>query len=45
MAKKKETKVEELAPSFDTATISQERFEHCEWCFQFDGDEISQSVS
>lgn len=39
MAKKKQTKVEEVVPSFDTTTIRQERFEECEWCFQFDDDE------
>jgi hypothetical protein len=44
MAKKKETKVEEVmaevqSMSFEQLTIPQERFENCEWCFQFDEDE------
>ena len=40
MAKKKETKVEEVIPQTEnTLILSQEKFEHCEWCYQFDEDE------
>jgi hypothetical protein len=44
MAKKKETKSDEVmielqSNSFETLTIPQEKFEECEWCFQFDEDE------
>ena len=44
MANKKEKKVgevmvEEQSNLFEQLTIPQERFEHCEWCFQFDEDE------
>ena len=40
MANKKEKKVEpQITDVVTTPVISQERFEHCEWCFQFDGDE------
>jgi hypothetical protein len=46
MAKKKEKKVEDQITDAVTTlnpigeiTIRQERYEHCEWCFQFDEDE------
>ena len=40
MANKKEKKVEpQITDVVTTPVISQERFEHCEWCFQFDEDE------
>lgn len=40
MAKKKETKVEEvILQTENIPNISQEKFEQCEWCFQFDEDE------
>jgi hypothetical protein len=42
MAKSKKTKkVEEVIDNtqLEPITLSQEKLEHCEWCFQFDGDE------
>jgi putative sterol carrier protein len=42
MAKAKKTKeenLEEVVSSFDTATIREERWIDCEWCFQFDDGE------
>ena len=40
MAKKKETKVEtQITDAVTTPIIPQERYENCEWCFQFDEDE------
>jgi hypothetical protein len=46
MAKAKKTKKEEVeikeevvVPEFGTANINQEKYDDCEWCFQFDGDE------
>jgi len=46
MAKKKEKKVEDQITDAVTTptpigevTIRQERYEHCEWCFQFDDGE------
>ncbi len=41
MAKAKKTKeenLEEVVPNFDTTIITQENWEQCEWCFQFDND-------
>jgi hypothetical protein len=46
MAKAKKTKVEKVeikeesaVPEFGTVTINQEKYDDCEWCFQFDDDE------
>lgn len=40
MANKKETKVEpQITDAVTTPVIAQERYENCEWCFQFDEDE------
>ena len=42
MAKTKKTKkIEEVIDNtqLEPITLSQEKLEHCEWCFQFDGDE------
>jgi hypothetical protein len=46
MAKKKDKKVEDQITDAVTTlnpigeiTIRQEKYEHCEWCFQFDEDE------
>lgn len=40
MASKKEKKVEsQITDAVTTPVIRQEKYEHCEWCFQFDEDE------
>lgn len=45
MAKAKKEKIEqvetneELVPEFGMASINQEKYDDCEWCFQFDEDE------
>ena len=46
MAKAKKTKIEkeeisteQIVPEFGLADINQEKYEDCEWCFQFDEDE------
>ena len=46
MAKAKKTKKEEVqikeevvVPEFGMANINQEKYDDCEWCFQFDEDE------
>jgi hypothetical protein len=46
MAKAKKTKIEkeeipteQIVPEFGLVGINQEKYEDCEWCFQFDNDE------
>jgi hypothetical protein len=46
MAKDKKTKIEkvetpteEIVPEFGLASINLEKYDDCEWCFQFDEDE------
>ena len=39
MAKKKQKEEVLETPSTAEVTISQEKHEHCEWCFQFDDGE------
>ena len=46
MANSKKTKIEkeqipteQIVPEFGLADINQEKYEDCEWCFQFDNDE------
>ena len=42
MAKAKKTKKEEVTieeQSIGNVTLSQKKYEECEWCFQFDSDE------
>ena len=46
MAKAKKTKIEkveipteQIVPEFGLASINQEKYDECEWCFQFDDNE------
>ena len=39
MAKKKQKEEVLETPSTAEVTITNEKYEHCEWCFQFDEDE------